>query len=218
MAIEPATLHTSDGLSLEAELATPPQTWAGVVLAHPHPTMGGSMRSIVPGALFAALPAVGIAALRFNFRGVEGSEGSFDDGYGERLDVVAALDTLFDIAEGLPLVLAGWSFGADTLLAVPDDRAAGWVAVAPPLRRPAELDVVGRDPRPKLLVVPEHDQFRTPASAEAIVSDAAWAATRLEVIRGADHFFVGRTDRVVALSVRFCEQLAGRAGAQSVAD
>ena len=85
--------------------------WAAAVLAHPHPQFGGSMRSIVIGALFSALPSAGVAALRFNFRGVEGSEGTFDEGRGERQDVVAAVDVLHPITEGLPLVLAGWSFG-----------------------------------------------------------------------------------------------------------
>src|SRR5581483_11002385 len=134
MPIEPVSLHTSDGLALEAELSVPDDAWAAAVLAHPHPQFGGNMRSIVPGALIEALPRAGVAALRFNFRGVEGSEGAYDEGRGEQLDVIAAIDALSEIAEGLPLVLAGWSFGADTSLAVGDERVDGWAAIAPPLR------------------------------------------------------------------------------------
>src|SRR5436309_8796531 len=133
--LERVTLKTSDGLALEGELAVPDEPWGAAVLAHPHPQYGGSMRSIVIGALFAALPENGVAALRFNFRGVEGSEGSFDDGRGERHDIVAALDVLHPITEALPLVLAGWSFGADTSLDVVDQRVTAWFAVAPPLRQ-----------------------------------------------------------------------------------
>src|SRR5205823_8989980 len=118
---------------------------------------------------FAALPRAGVAALRFNFRGVEGSEGTFDDGRGERHDVVAALDALHPIVEGVPLILAGWSFGADTSLAVADDRVAGWFCAAPPLRRPDDL-VAGRDPRPKLLAIPEHDEYMPPGAAAAVTS------------------------------------------------
>ena len=200
MAIEPVKLHTADGLALEGELRVPGEVRAAVVLAHPHPVHGGNMRSIVIGALFDGLPAAGVAALRFNFRGVGTSEGVFDDGRGERLDVVAAIDVLHEIVEGLPLVLAGWSFGADTSLAVNDERHSGWFAVAPPLRRPDEVPAAV-DPRPTLLAVPEHDQFRSPESAYDVT--ASWTNTRIEVVAGADHFLVGRTDRVVELAIAF---------------
>ena len=202
MAIEPVKLHTADGLTLEGELHLPDGARAAVVLAHPHPLHGGNMRSIVIGALFAGLPAAGVAALRFNFRGVGTSEGAHDEGRGERLDVVAALDALAEVvgARALPLVLAGWSFGADRSLAVEDERHAGWFAVAPPLRHAGDV-AAASDPRPKLLAVPERDQFRSPESAREVV--ASWTNTELTVVPGADHFLVGRTDRVVELAVEF---------------
>ena len=211
--IEPLSLTTADGVAIEAELSVPEQPWASAVLTHPHPLHGGNMRSIVPGALFAALPQAGVAALRFNFRGVGASEGRYDHGRGEGLDVAAAIDSLASITEGLPLLLAGWSFGADVALTVDDERLSGWMAVAPPLRT-VDSDgsarsagwVASRDPRPTLIVVPEHDQFRNPASAAEATS--GWVATRIEVVPGADHFLVGRTDRVVELAVSFLHELA----------
>jgi alpha/beta superfamily hydrolase len=203
---ESITLHTADGLALEGELSVPDEPWAAAVLLHPHPQFGGNMRSIVPGTLFAALPEAGVAALRFNFRGVEGSEGEHDEGVGERKDVVAAIDALGPITEGLPLALAGWSFGADTSFAVGDERVAGWCAMAPPLRVVKMEDMVAaRDPRPKLLVVPEHDQYRPPDSAREATAD--WVNTDLEVVAGADHFFVGRVDRVPPLCLDFLRAL-----------
>jgi hypothetical protein len=206
MSIEPVSLKTSDGLTLEAELAVPHDAWAAAVLAHPHPQFGGNMRSIVPGALIEELPKAGVAALRFNFRGVEGSEGTYDDGVGERRDVVAAIDTLSDIAEGLPLVLAGWSFGADTSLAVDDERVSGWAAIAPPLRAIKVEDMVAaHDARPKVLIVPQHDQYRQPDSAAEVVAD--WVNTSIEVVPGADHFFIGRVDRVPPLVLSLLEKL-----------
>jgi alpha/beta superfamily hydrolase len=205
MALERVTLKTSDGLALEGELSVPDEPWCAAVLAHPHPQYGGSMRSIVISALFAALPDNGIAALRFNFRGVEGSEGEFDDGRGERNDIVAALDVLHPITEGLPLVLAGWSFGADTSLSVADDRITAWFAVAPPLRRDGDY-AAATDPRPKLIAVPEHDQFRSPSSAKPILS--SWTNTSVEIVKGADHFLVGRTDRAVELLLSFLKSLS----------
>jgi alpha/beta superfamily hydrolase len=205
MAVERVTLKTSDGLALEGELAVPDEPVASAVLAHPHPQYGGSMRSIVISALFSALPEHGVAALRFNFRGVEGSEGAFDDGRGEQRDVVAALDVLHPITEGLPLVLAGWSFGADTSLDVADERTDGWFAVAPPLRKKGDY-AAATDPRPKFVAVPEHDQFRSPDAARPVLS--AWENTTMEVVKGADHFLVGRTDKAVELFLTFLKSLS----------
>ena len=205
MAIETVQLQTADGLTLEGELHVPDGVHAAAVLAHPHPLHGGNMRSIVIGALFAGLPAAGVAALRFNFRGVGASEGTHDNGRAERLDVVAALDALEGLGRDLPLVLGGWSFGADTSLAVDDARHAGWFAVAPPLRH-TEHVAAASDPRPTLLVVPERDQFRSPESAAEVV--ASWTNTRIQAVPGADHFLVGRTDRVVELAVEFVNRFS----------
>lgn len=167
------------------------------------------MVSLVTSELFRLLPRRGIGVLRFNFRGVGTSEGSYGDGRGEQADIVAAIDALCDLWPRRPLVLCGWSFGGDTSLAVIDARIDGWVAIAPPLRiLPLdELTVAsGSDARPKLLIVPEHDQFRTPdAAADAT---AAWIRTRIEAIAGADHFLVGRTEKVAGLVASFVEQLA----------
>jgi alpha/beta superfamily hydrolase len=207
METEPLALATTDGLTLEAELRVPDEPWAAAVIAHPHPQHGGNMRSIVPGALFEALPPEGVAAIRFNFRGIGRSEGAFGEGRAERLDIEAAIDTLSAITEGLPLMLAGWSFGADTSLAVGDERVDGWLAVAPPLRF-GNIDemVAHHDPRPKLLVIPQNDQYRDPDSAREVTAD--WVNTRIEVVPGSDHFFIGRVDRVPPLAVAFLRELA----------
>jgi alpha/beta superfamily hydrolase len=205
-------LLTADGLALEAEWATPAEgARATAVLCHPHPQYGGTMRSIVISALFEALPTIGIACLRFNFRGVEGSEGAYADGRDEPLDVLGALDAAAPAAVDVPLALIGWSFGADMALGIDDPRIAGWAGIAPPLRfRPvADYDAVGHDRRPKLLVLAAHDEFRTPAEIET--ATGAWASTRIEVVAGASHFFVGRTDRVVTLVGDFVGELAASA-------
>ena len=209
MPIEPLSLRTTDGLTLEAELSTPAEPWASVVLAHPHPQFGGDMHSIVTGSLFAALPIEGVAALRFNFRGVGGSEGSHDEGRGERRDVAAAVDALAGITEGLPLAVSGWSFGGDVSLAVADARLAGWAAVAPPLRivDTAEM-AAATDRRPKLVVLAAHDQFRPARDAGRIVAD--WPNTEVTIVEGADHFFVGRTERVNELVFSWLRRLADR--------
>jgi len=189
-------LHTEDGLRLEAELAVDEHvaTAGTVVLCHPHPQYGGTMRSIVISVLFKELPSAGYRCLRFNFRGVERSQGAYDDGVGETLDAVAAVRTTADMHPGVPAALAGWSFGGDVALSVTEAVLAGWVAIAPPLRiRPPYA--AAQDARPKHLVLAEHDEVREPSDVEREV--ASWTATSVAVVPGASHFFVGRTDRVL---------------------
>ena len=209
MPIEPVTLSTADGLVLEGEVDLPDRAWSAAVLAHPHPEFGGTMRSIVTAAMFGALPQAGVACLRFNFRGVGGSAGTHGGGQDERADLVAAIDVLAPITEGLPLALAGWSFGADTSLTVADERLDGWLAVAPPLRTAAVADMVApADPRPKLVIVPEHDQFRPPESAAPILE--GWKNTRVEILPGGDHYLVGRADQLMAVSLDWLRELSPR--------
>jgi alpha/beta superfamily hydrolase len=202
---EPLLVTTPDGIELEAELATPERpARAACVLCHPHPQFGGSMRSLVISALFGALPAAGVATLRFNFRGVEASDGTWDEGRGERADVAAAVAAMADRVSGAPLLLAGWSFGADMALATVEPELAGWFAVAPPLRYTTAVEAAA-DPRPKLLALAEHDEVRSAREVEA--EAAGWTATTVDVVGGASHFFMGRTDRIVELALDFTARL-----------
>jgi alpha/beta superfamily hydrolase len=207
MAVQSLTFSAADGVALQAERAIPDgPSRASVVLCHPHPQYGGTMRSIVIGALFDALPAAGCTVVRFNFRGVERSGGTHDDGRGELLDVQAAIDHAAQaLGDGEPLVLVGWSFGADMALATPDERLAGWIGIAPPLRFRTDFDAVAHDTRPKLLVLGQHDEFREPASV--VEATESWSTTEIDVIAGASHFFVGRTDRVVDAVRGFVERV-----------
>jgi len=207
----PTTLTTTDGISLEAEWAPAAGAAASplavVVLAHPHPAHGGDMRSLVTSELFRTLPDRGLDVLRFNFRGVGASGGHHEGGMAERADVAAAVASAAAASPGVPLVLSGWSFGADVSLAVVDEAIAGWFAVAPPLRvLAADAFVAAGDPRPKVLAVPEHDEFNPPDRCTTKV--AGWTTTTLEVIAGADHFLVGRTGVLVDALVAFAHDLA----------
>lgn len=195
---------TSDGLSLRAEQRVPDGPRAAAVIAHPHPLYGGDMGNPVVVALFDALAGVGVATLRFDFRGAGGSEGTFGEGVGERADTVAAIEQLGRAAPDVPMALVGYSFGADVALGVTDERLAGWFLVAPPLQAPTEVD---RDERPKRLVVPAHDQFRPPDSAQAAV--AGWTNTAVEVIEGADHFLAGHLGQAAKRCTAFFDDLLG---------
>jgi alpha/beta superfamily hydrolase len=211
----PLTITTDDGITLEAELRLPTAGAGGdeavtgaVVLAHPHPLQGGSMASLVTSELFRLLPQRGLAALRFNFRGVGNSGGEHGHGRSEAADVTAALTSMAQVWPHRPLVLCGWSFGADVSLSITDPRIDGWVGIAPPLRV-LPLDelaaAAGADPRPTLLIVPEHDEFRPPDAARAATAD--WVNSTIEVVNGADHFLVGRTEKVARLVAAFAATL-----------
>jgi len=204
VAVEEVRFAAPDGVTLEGELATASASAASVavVLCHPHPQYGGSMRAGIIGDLFRALPDHGVTTVRFNFRGVERSEGAWDEGRAERGDVVAAIDTLAAAAPDLPLLLVGWSFGADMALSVRDHRVAAWCAIAPPLHFAAGLDETGADPRPKHLILGGRDDV-VPAD-RTLATVAGWAATTHEVIAGASHFFVGSSDAVVDAVVGCC--------------
>lgn len=211
MTVEALTLTTTDGISIEAELAPadrvgPPR--AGFVLCHPHPRYGGTMRSLVISALFGDLPGRGVTCLRFNFRGVENSGGDHEDGDGERLDALVAIDELASrLPDGVPLVLAGWSFGADVALSVQDPRLAAWFAIAGPLHSVHDLDRTAVDPRMKFLALAQHDEVRAATDVEAEV--AGWTNTTVEVVAGASHFFMGATDKLVALALDVVDRVAG---------
>jgi len=198
-------IDTADGLSLEAELSAGQSSAVAVVITHPHPTYGGSMHTPVPEALFGQCRQTGVACLRFNFRGVGRSTGTHDNGIGEQHDVRAAVNLMSD-RFGCPVVLAGWSFGADVALAVDDDSVAGWLAVAAPLAilDPANMAAATAD-KPKRLLVPEHDQFRTPASAAELTK--GWPDCEIEPVPGADHFLAGGLHLVSSAPERFVGEL-----------
>ena len=200
-------LSTIDDVTLQAEIDIPADAWAGAVLAHPHPLYGGDMYNNVVDGLFSTLSANGVAVVRFDFRGAGGSSGKHDNGQAERLDVLAAIDALAPYVESRPLLLAGYSFGADVCLAVNDPRLEGWFLVAPPMSvLPASQLIAATDHRPKLLAVPEHDQFNPPAKAASKAS--GWTNARIETIPGGDHFLQGRMAPAAQLCLSWLRDLA----------
>jgi hypothetical protein len=191
-------LRTADGLSLVAEWALPLDAAprATVVTLHPLPTEGGFMDSHVLRKASNRLPALAdIAVLRFNTRGTTSphgtSEGTFDEGDGERFDVDAA------VAAGLalgapPLVLLGWSFGTDLVLRHGRQRGVDAVVLlSPPLRQTSddELAAWAGSTIPMTVLVPELDDFLRPDEARRRFA----VVPRAEVIgvEGAKHLWVG---------------------------
>jgi len=196
----------SDGISLEGLLHLPDGDgpFPGAVICHPHPQYGGDMHNNVVGALVRACLDSGIAALRFNFRGVGASEGSYEAGVGELKDVRAALATL----EAQPridssrIVLGGYSFGAIMALrhAAASPGLAAAIAVSPPTVA-GPLDGIFIEP-PLLLVAGDRDEY-CDTSVLASYREQVGRNVQLEVLPGVDHFWWGADDRLAEVVTRF---------------
>ena len=166
----------------------------GVVVCHPHPRMGGDMNNNVVMGICYALAQVGIASLPFNFRGVGGSQGTYDDGRGEVDDAREALRFLAS-QEGIEqdnVGLAGYSFGAGVAMkaALQDDlpRALSVVARA---RIDPEDDFGRRPSLPVLFVVGDQDRLMPPDQFDEL-SARLTTTPEMHVVPGADHFFMGQ--------------------------
>jgi len=163
----------------------------GTVLSHPHPRFGGTMHNKVVFRAVKAFERLGYATLRFNFRGVGRSAGSFAHGVGEADDVRAALDWMAREHPGIPLVHCGFSFGnaVGTPVAAADDRVDRLVCLGTPTASFA-FELLADVVKPKLFVQGERDQHGPLDELRARLERVArpW---RLVVVERADHFFTG---------------------------
>lgn len=195
---EAVELATADGLTLVAELALPVEgdPVATLVFVHPLPTAGGMMDSHLLRKASWRLPALAnIAVLRFNTRGTVSaggaSQGQFDAGDSEGLDLAAAVDFVY--AHGLPTPwLVGWSFGTDVILKHPEVKPIkGAILISPPLRYTSadELSAWAEADCPIVALIPEFDDFLQPR--EAAQAFAAVPAAELVTGIGAKHLWVG---------------------------
>src|SRR5438309_12118036 len=107
---QPVSLAAGADLSLEARLALPASPTAGVVICHPHPLYGGDMENPVVVRVQDVCAALGLATLRFNFRGVGASSGTHGAGVGEQEDAQTALDAVAKAAGTSRLAIVGYSF------------------------------------------------------------------------------------------------------------
>lgn len=198
MTTGPTTLPTDDGISLEARWDVPAGPRAVAVLCHPHPFYGGTMQVPLLRTVAACLAAGRCAVLRFNFRGVGASTGTWSGGRGEVADLTAAAAAAAAAFPDLPLGLAGWSFGAVIALRWQVNNASQHrlAAIAPPTRADVGLslpDPSSLAPAPRLFVVGSRDQF---AEVTVLGAYADALGAELRVIPGSDHFFYARERRV----------------------
>jgi alpha/beta superfamily hydrolase len=186
--------------AIECAIDAPTGTSCGVaVICHPHPQHGGTMDNKVVQTLARAFTQLGFIAVRFNFRGVGASAGAWAHGPGEIDDALAVIAALR--APGLPLALAGFSFGAyvalhaaQRLAATPGDAAARLVLVAPAASR---FDMVAVPPDTLLI----HGEADDVVPLAAVFDWARPQSLPVTVIPGAGHFFHGQLTLLRSLVV-----------------
>jgi hypothetical protein len=185
---------------LEAFLNGGAENAAGAALVcHPHPLYGGTMNNRVVFHTMKALNGCGLPVLRFNFRGTGLSAGEHDFGRGEIEDVRTALEWLY--AEfRLPIVLAGFSFGAAVGLqaASPDPRVRALIAIGAPLEaegRKYEYDFLRTCRKPKLFLSGSCDEYASPAGLEELMGSLP-DPKQLILFEGAGHMLGGYEDEL----------------------
>jgi alpha/beta superfamily hydrolase len=187
----------SNGIQLEGLLSIQEASSfrGGVILCHPHPQYGGDMDHPVMTASVEAASQEGFSTLRFNFRGVGESQGSYGGGVGERQDVKAVTNYFYSkLKDNHPLlILVGYSFGAwaGFPIAVKDERFKGMVGVAPPLEI-YDFGFLKGCKKNKLFIAGDRDFFCPPSLFEKWYQQLDEPKS-LAVIPGADHFFLSHT-------------------------
>jgi uncharacterized protein len=189
---------------LEASLEEPEtqEPVAAAIACHPHPQHGGTMHNKVVYRLARGLRKAGCVALRFNFRGVNLSEGVYDHGLGEIDDAAAALQELRGRYPQLPIVVSGFSFGARVALrlAANDDTLSRVIAVGFPTKYPNREYVY--DVRiPKFFIQSTHDEFAPRKEMEDFFKTLD-PPKQISWVEAADHFFRDNLDGLEAEVVK----------------
>ena len=177
----------------------------GVVVSHPHPLYGGTMHNAVVKAIVRAYHDSGYSTLRFNFRGVERSEGDYDNGIGEQEDVGSAVKVLAD--NGIEAIdLAGYSFGAwvNAIALKRFEKIGRMIMVSPPVGL-LNFDDLIAESRLRLVITGDKDEIAPAKAVEEKVPLWNPEAT-LRIIEDADHFFGGKNEEIMMIIEEFLEE------------
>lgn len=179
---------------LEAILWTVESARAAAIVCHPHPKGGGTMHNHLAYRTAAAFRDAGVAALRFNFRGVGRSTGEFDQGRGEVDDAAAALDFLAHEVPGVPLISAGFSFGSRVALqlAERDPRIERVLAVGMAVDL-FDFGVVTVLRQPKAFIHADSDEYGKLEHAQKLIAESS-EPKKLFVVSDATHLCPGRLE------------------------
>jgi len=170
---------------------------------HPHPEHGGTMNNKVVYQLYHAFVRKGFSALRFNFRGVGRSQGSFDRGEGELSDAASALDWMQGHNPGSPYCwIVGFSFGAwiGMQLLMRRPEIDGFISVAPPANM-YDFSFLAPCPASGLILHGSEDTIVPEESVAKLISKLRTQkgiTIDYRTIDGGDHFFTDKLDRAIA--------------------
>ncbi|MCG6973338.1 MAG: alpha/beta hydrolase [Desulfobacterales bacterium] len=167
----------------------------GVVVTHPHPLYGGDMYNLVVESMVHIYDMKGYSTLKFNFRGVGGSQGTYGNGVGEQEDVLSAISFLADM--GIVWIdLAGYSFGAwvNAHALRKDSPVNRMIMVSPPVGSMDFASVSAMNSL-KYVVTGNRDDIAPADAVKKLIT--SWNPdARLDIIDGADHFYGGYLDQL----------------------
>jgi uncharacterized protein len=175
------------------------------LILHPHPQYGGTMNNKIVYNLFHLFVKRGFSTLRFNFRGVGRSQGSFDEGLGELSDAASALDWLQTYNENSKFCwVAGFSFGAwiSMQLLMRRPEIDGFISVAPPANM-YDFAFLAPCPSSGLLLNGSADQVVPPQDVENLSAKLKLQkgiTIDHQTIDGAGHFFEKELDELTTIS------------------
>ena len=202
-----AVSFQTEGLSFEGVMAQPDDgsgPWPGVVICHPHPLHGGNMDNNVVLALALGLAEEGFVTLRFNFRGVGGSEGEHTGGEKEFQEVLGALDLVKAWPDtNAKTGLAGYSFGTSVILGHSElyGEADAIALVSPPFRA-VEGTPLKDSKVPALIVTGDRDKLVDSTQLDAELAGFSHSP-QFKLFDGVDHFWYGQEARLVPEVGRF---------------
>jgi uncharacterized protein len=206
--------HTTVALLVEGEAGplevvineVPERARGMALIAHPHPLFGGTLDNKVVQTLAKSFFALDYITVRMNFRGVGASAGQHDNGEGETLDWLTVLQAMRGRYGALPVLLAGFSFGAYVqsrvarVLSERGEQPAAVVLVAPAVGR-FPVEPVAAD-----TLVVHGDEDDVVALADVL----AWARPQqlpVTILPGAGHFFHGYLPKLQQVVTRFCSPI-----------
>ena len=202
-----AVSFETEGLKFEGVVTQPDDgtgPWPGVVICHPHPLHGGSMDNNVVLALALGLVQDGFVTIRFNFRGVGGSEGEHTKGEQEYQEVLGALDLLKSWPDTNDKVgLVGYSFGTSVVAGHEKlHKEAQAIALVSPSFRTVEGTRLKKSKMPLMITTGDRDRLVDSEQLDAEL--ASFDNTpQFKLFDGVDHFWYGQESRLVPEVSRF---------------
>ena len=192
-----ATIESSGGVTLEFAVQVPPHPIGSMVVCHPHPGHGGTMRHPIVRAIADEAVANGFTAVRFNFRGVGQSTSSPTDGSGEIDDLAAVMGHME--SDHPPVIgVAGWSFGAAVALIwqARTDSVIRYVGIAPPVQGLGGHTLPPNDSLStarRTFIIGDRDQFVDITALTSYAESLDAAVIRYD---NTDHFFINKYRRL----------------------